>query len=53
MAPLLTRQVWLNYFDITRAIAPVFTIFVLVLFAKEPVETSAAQNGDRAGVDEL
>ena len=33
MAPLLTRQVWLNYFDITRAIAPLFTTFVLVLFA--------------------
>ena len=34
MAPLLTRQVWLNYFDITRAIAPLFTTFVLVMFAR-------------------
>ncbi len=36
LAPLLTRQVWLNYFDITRAIAPLFTTYVLVLFARDP-----------------
>ncbi len=36
LAPLLTRQVWLNYFDIGRAVAPVFTTFVLVLFASGP-----------------
>lgn len=36
LAPLLTRQVWLNYFDIGRAVAPVFTTFVLVLFASSP-----------------
>lgn len=35
LAPLLTRQVWLNYFDITRAVAPVFTSFALVLFAAD------------------
>lgn len=38
MAPLLTRQVWLNYFDITRAVAPVFTSFVLVLFAGQHID---------------
>ena len=46
MAPLLTRQVWLNYFDITRAIAPVFTTFVLVLFTTEPAEVTAGSHGD-------
>ena len=46
MAPVLTRQVWLNYFDITRAIAPVFTTFVLVLFATEPAEVTAGSHGD-------
>jgi len=40
LAPFLTRQVWLNYFDITRAVAPVFTTFVLVLFARVPGEVS-------------
>ncbi len=38
LAPFLTRQVWLNYFDITRAVAPVFTTFVLVLFASQRSE---------------
>jgi hypothetical protein len=33
LALFLTRQVWLNYFDITRAVAPVFTTFVLALFS--------------------
>jgi hypothetical protein len=37
LAPLLTRQVWLNYFDITRAVAPVFTTFVLLVFARDVV----------------
>ncbi len=32
LAPLLTRQVWINSYDITRAIAPVLTAFVLVAF---------------------
>lgn len=41
LAPLLTRQVWLNYFDITRAVAPLFTTFVLVLFARESAESAA------------
>jgi hypothetical protein len=38
LAPFLTQQVWLNYFDITRAVAPVFTMFVLVVFASESSE---------------
>ena len=42
LAPLLTKQVWLNYFDIPRAVAPVFTTFVLVLFARESLRV-----GDR------
>jgi len=46
LAPLLTRQVWLNYFDITRAVAPVFTTFVLVLFARESTEIAAGTVGD-------
>jgi hypothetical protein len=44
LAPLLTRQVWLNYFDITRAVAPVFTTFVLLLFARK-WEPAAAAGG--------
>lgn len=30
---MFTRQVWLSYFDITRAIAPIITAYVLMLFA--------------------
>ena len=33
LALLLTRQVWLSYFDITRAVAPVITAYVLMAFA--------------------
>ncbi len=29
---VFTRQVWLDYFDITRAVAPLVTAFVLLLF---------------------
>ncbi len=32
LAILFTRQVWQSYFDITRAAAPVFTAFVLLVF---------------------
>jgi hypothetical protein len=46
LAPLLTRQVWLNYFDITRAVAPVFTTFVLVLFAKGSEEVAVPGRDD-------
>lgn len=33
LAFLLTRQVWWSYFDISRAIAPVLTALVLLVFA--------------------
>jgi hypothetical protein len=32
---LASARVWLEYFDITRAIAPVFTAYVLMLFAPQ------------------
>lgn len=32
VALLFTRQVWLSYYDITRAIAPALTAFVLLVF---------------------
>lgn len=32
LAFLFTEQVWRNYFDITRAVAPVITAFVLLVF---------------------
>ena len=32
LAILFTQQVWQNYFDITRAVAPVLTAFVLLVF---------------------
>jgi hypothetical protein len=33
---LFTRQVWIRYFDITRAVAPLITAYVLMLFAPAP-----------------
>lgn len=33
LAFFLTEQVWLNYFDISRAIAPVLTAFVVIVMA--------------------
>lgn len=33
LATLLTRQVWFSYYDITRAVAPVLTAFLLMAFA--------------------
>lgn len=35
LAPLLGLRVWANYFDITRAVLPVFTGFVLCAFAQD------------------
>lgn len=32
LALVFTKQVWLNYFDITRAVAPMITSFVLMMF---------------------
>lgn len=33
LATLLSLQVWFNYFDITRAVSPVITAYVLLAFA--------------------
>jgi hypothetical protein len=33
---VFTEQVWRNYFDITRAVAPVITAFVLMIFVARP-----------------
>lgn len=43
LALLFTRQVWLNYFDITRAVAPLITSFVLLVFL------SASRGSPEAG----
>lgn len=32
LALVFTKQVWLNYFDITRAVAPIITSFILLVF---------------------
>jgi hypothetical protein len=32
---VFTRQVWQSYFDITRAVAPIITSFVLLAFARD------------------
>jgi hypothetical protein len=40
---LLTEQVWRSYFDITRGIAPVLTVFVLLVVAnRRPAITGAS-----------
>ena len=42
---VFTRQVWQSYFDITRAVAPAITAFVLMMFApKEPVERTGVRS---------
>lgn len=40
---VFTKQVWSSYFDISRAVAPVITAYVLLLFAgrAEPVKQTA------------
>lgn len=38
LAILFTEQVWISYFNITRAIAPVITAFVLLVFASSDAE---------------
>ena len=47
LAPFLTRQVWLNYFDITRAVAPLFTTFVLIVLTRYSDEASRSPAGGR------
>jgi hypothetical protein len=37
LALVLTRPVWQSQFDITRAVAPAITAFVLLLFAPKPM----------------
>lgn len=39
LAFVFTRQVWANYFDITRAIAPAITAFVLLVILSARVES--------------
>jgi hypothetical protein len=45
LALLLTEQVWRNFFDIGRAIAPVFTAFVLAVYV-EPRAPATATDRD-------
>ena len=40
LAILFTEQVWRSYFNITRAIAPVITAFVLLVFLSSNAEES-------------
>lgn len=39
---LFTRQVWVNYFDITRAVAPLITAFVFLAFVTQRSTTATA-----------
>ena len=34
LAVLMTRQVWWNFFDISRAVAPIMTAYVLTAFSE-------------------
>ena len=36
LAILMTRQVWWNFFDISRAIAPVMTAYLVTAFSEPP-----------------
>ena len=40
LGPLLTAQVWTRYFDISRALAPLFTLYVLSAFVVADARTS-------------
>lgn len=42
LAILFTRQVWFAYFDITRAVAPALTGYLLAVFVENVPETGAA-----------
>lgn len=42
LALVFTRQVWLNYFDITRAVAPIITSFVLLVFLSDVTRRAVA-----------
>ena len=42
---VFTQQVWQSYFDITRAIAPAITAFVLMMFApQDPFERTGVRS---------
>ena len=43
LAVVLTRQVWIASFDITRAVAPVLTAFVIVTFASDSAPANAPE----------
>ena len=56
LAFVFTEQVWLNYYDFTRAIAPVFTSFILLMFlstprAKQP--SGSAAQGAAVGSEQM
>lgn len=36
LTPLLSRQVWQHYFDMSRALSPVVSAYILVTFARRP-----------------
>ena len=44
LAILFTRQVWLNDYDITRAVAPVITAFLLMAFAARTSEAEVLES---------
>lgn len=43
---VFTEQVWRSYFDITRAVAPTITAFVLLAFARQRSASVAAETAD-------
>lgn len=45
LAIVFTKQVWLNYFDISRAVALMFTAFVVLAFASRRSRTQAGASG--------
>ena len=49
VAVLFTRQVWFSYFDITRAVAPLITAFLLVVFAAGRREPYPVSDADTVG----
>jgi hypothetical protein len=40
LSTLLTEQVWASYYDITRAVAPAITAFVVLVFARPDPEST-------------
>jgi len=52
LAVLLSDLVWNNWYDISRALAPIYTTFIVVTFAK-PSSESAESASDPAGDNEV